>query len=359
MILVDKPFVSDFLKITIEEHNFPVVRTEMAEQFGFNHGPNMLDEEKAVQKARSSEDLSIYTTSENAIGWIAEHLSFTGLPEKIDLFKDKTKFRTLTRSMFPGFRFKEVRLGELDHLSLNDLPIPFIIKPTVGFFSMAVHKVSDAKEWESVREAIRMEISRVKDLYPAEVLNTTAFIVEECIAGEEFAIDAYYNGGGEPVILGIYRHVFSSDGDVSDRVYLTSKEVIQSHREEFFSFLVEIGRRTGVRNFPVHAEVRRDRNGSILPIEINPMRFGGWCSTPDMTHSAYGFNPYVYYFSHREPDWDEILKGKEGKLYSIVVLDNSTGVEERRIAAFDYAKLLDGFEKPLELRKIEINAATG
>ena len=180
----------------------------------------MLDEEEAVQRARSSEDLSIYTTSENAIGWIADHLSFTGLPEKINLFKDKAKFRTLTRSMFPDFHFKEVRLDELDHLSLNGFPMPFIIKPTVGFFSMGVHKVSDEKEWERVREAIRMEISRVKGLYPAEVLNTTAFIVEECIIGEEFAIDAYYNAGGEAVILGIYRHVFSSDGDVSDRVYL-------------------------------------------------------------------------------------------------------------------------------------------
>ena len=135
-------------------------------------------------------------------------------------------------------------------------------------------------------------------------------------------------------------------------INLTSKEIIQSHLGEFSSFLAEIGRRTNVRNFPVHAEVRRDRNGSILPIEINPMRFGGWCSTPDMTHTAYGFNPYVYYFSHRKPDWDEILKGREGKLYSIVVLDNSTGVEERRIAAFDYENLLTCFEKPLELRKI-------
>ena len=353
MIFIDKPFVSDFLKTTIEENGFPVVKTEIAKKLGFNKGPNMLDEENAIQKAKSSENIPIYTTSENSIGWIAKHLSFTNLPKKIDLFKDKVKFRTLTKPMYPDFYFREIQLDELGNLSVENIPMPFIIKPTVGFFSMGVYKVTDPKKWEQIKEAITSEILSAKDLYPPEVLNTTSFIIEQCIEGEEFAVDAYFNATGEPVILNIHKHIFSSNEDVSDRIYISSKEIIESNIDQFSVFLKEIGKLSEVKNFPVHVEIRRDRTGSVLPIEINPMRFGGWCTTADMTYFAYGFNPYVFYFSQNRPDWTEILKNKEGKIYSIIVLDNSTGIEENQITAFDYDLLLSNFEKPLELRKID------
>ena len=109
-------------------------------------GLNILDEEKAIQQAKSSENIMIYTTSENSIGWIAKHLSFTKLPQKIELFKDKVKFRTLIKKMYPDFYFREIQLCELDDLPLENIPMPFIIKPAVGFFSMGVYKVTESPE---------------------------------------------------------------------------------------------------------------------------------------------------------------------------------------------------------------------
>ena len=353
MIFIDKPYVSDFLIKTIKENGFPVVKTKNAEKLGFNKGLNILDEENAIQQAKSSENILIYTTSENSIGWIAKHLSSTNLPQKIELFKDKVQFRTLIKPMYPDFYFREIQQSELDDLSVENIPIPFIIKPTVGFFSMGVYKVTGHKKWEQVKEAIRAEILRAKDFYPTEVLNTESFIIEQCIEGEEFAVDAYFNATGDPVILNIHKHIFSSNEDVSDRVYISSKEIIENNIDQFSVFLKEIGLLSGVKNFPVHAEIRRERTGSILPIEINPMRFGGWCTTADSTCLAYGFNPYVLYFSQKRPDWTKILKNKKGKLYSIIVLDNSSGIEGIQIASFDYDLLLSKFEKPLELRKID------
>jgi len=353
MIFVDKPFVSDFLKATIEENAFPVVKTKIAEKLGFAKSSNALDEDIAIQKVKSSENIQIYTTSENSIGWIAKHLSFNDLPQKIDLFKDKVKFRTLIKSMYPDFYFRKIQLDELDNLNIESIPMPFIIKPAVGFFSMGVYKVTDPKKWDQIKKALKSEELIAKDLYPTEVLNTVSFIIEQCIEGEEFAFDAYFNDMGEPVILNIYKHIFSSKEDVSDRIYITSKEIIESNIDQFSLFLQEIGTLSKVKNFPVHVELRRDHTGSVLPIEINPMRFGGWCTTADMTHFAYGFNPYVYYFSQIRPDWNKILKNKEGKLYSIIVLDNSTGIEGNQIKAFNYDLLLSNFEKPLELRQID------
>ena len=353
MIFLDKPFVSDFLKKTIEENGFPVVKTEEAAKLGFDKGQNVLAEADAIQKAKSDVNTLVYTTSENAIGWIGENLSFTDLPQKIDLFKNKVKFRTLIKSMYPDFYFREIQLDELDGLAVEAIPMPFIIKPTVGFFSMGVYKVSTLNEWQEVKRDLASELSSAKNLYPLEVLDTSSFIIEQCIEGEEFAFDAYFTASGEPVILNIYQHVFSSSEDVSDRVYITSKEIIESNMDQFSEFLAEVGELAQVNNFPVHVEIRREDDGSIVPIEINPMRFGGWCTTADMTYLAYGLNPYVLYFSQKKPDWSAALKGKEGLLYSIVVLDNSTGIEGNKVASFDYDLLLSKFDNPLELRKID------
>jgi len=352
MILVDKPYVSGFFRETVEEYGFSVVKTKGAKSLGFTDGPNILEEKEAVQRLKSSEDIQIYTTSENSIGWIARHLSFTNLPEKIDLFKNKLKFRTLLSPLYPDFYFKEVPWDALETLPIQDIPMPFVIKPVVGFFSMGVHKVTVPEEWDKIREVIKAEIHEVKNLYPNEVLNTTSFIIEQNIEGDEFAIDAYFDAAGDAVILNIYNHIFSSGEDVSDRVYFSSGEVVEGNLNEFTRFLNEVGKLSDVKDFPVHVEVRRTDEGVIIPIEINPMRFGGWCSTPDMTHLAYGFNPYVYYFHRKRPDWGQILKGKKGKRYSVIVLDNSTGVEGRKITAFDYDRLWSQFENPLELRKI-------
>jgi len=353
MIFVDKPFVSDFFKKTIADNEYPVVLTDMAKALGFGDSRNGIDEASAVKEILGSNNLRLYSTSENAIGWIAEHLSATRLPGDIELFKDKARFRSLIKPLFPDFYFQEVSMEALENLSAEDLPMPFIIKPTTGFFSMGVYKVSALEEWRQVKRALRAEIRSVAALYPKEVLDTTMVIIEQCIEGEEFAVDAYYDADGNPVIVGIYQHIFSSAEDVSDRVYMTSKDIVEANLDPFAKFLKDIGNLAKVKNFPVHVEIRRDHSGAIVPIEINPMRFGGWCSTADMTYLAYGFNPYACYLSQKRPNWKEALENQNGKLYSIVVLDNSTGVDARDIDAFDYERLLSRFEHPLELRKID------
>jgi ATP-grasp domain-containing protein len=353
MFFIDKPYISEFLRKTLLDNAIPVVGTDIVKELNLYKGTKIISEDKAIEMVRELNSPVIYTTSENSIGWISKHLSFTDFPEKIQLFKNKFKFRELTKSIFPDFFFKEVYIEDLNKISFNELPVPFIIKPTVGFMSMGVYKVSSLHEWEETIASINSEMDQIKNLYPEEVMDASSFIIEESIDGEEFAIDAYFNSVGEPVILGILKHAFSSDADVSDRVYISSKEIIEGNLEEFTGFAKKIGDLADIKNFPVHIELRRDKDGILLPIEVNPMRFGGWCTTADLTFLAYGFNPYLYYYSQKKPDWSEVLKGKEGKLFCIIVLDNSTGIDGSEIELFNYEELLSGFEKPLELRKID------
>ena len=252
--------------------------------------------------------------------------------------------------MSTAFGFRD---AELRSLRFEELPAPFVLKPAVGFFSLGVHMVRSPREWEAALGSVEAELDTLRGMYPEEVLNIDSFLIEQCIEGDEFAVDAYFNGSGEIVVLDILHHSFASAADVSDRIYTTSKEIIESNLDEFSAFLGKIGALAGVRNFPVHVELRRTAAGELIPIEVNPMRFGGWCSTPDLAYLAYGLNPYLYYARQQKPDWEQLLHGKENKLFSVIVLDNSTGKSADEIRAFDYAACLARFAKPLELRKID------
>ena len=94
-----------------------------------------------------------------------------------------------------------------------------------------MYKVSTDEEWPSVLRRIKAEVEEIKGRYPVQVLDVGSFIIEENIEGEEFAVDAYFNSSGKPVILDILKHIFYSENDVSDRVYFTSKAVIETYRE--------------------------------------------------------------------------------------------------------------------------------
>lgn len=353
MFFADKPYISNFFKATVKETGIPVVATDVAKTLNLEKGTNLISEKTALEMAKAHDTPTIYMSSENSIGWISEHPVFNILSDKIDFFKNKLKFRESTQSIFPDLYFRGVPAGDLETIQFDKLPLPFIIKPAVGFFSMGVYKVSSEKEWLKAVHSIKNEMDKIKHLYPEKVFDAGMFIIEHCITGDEFAVDAYYNDKGEPVILGIFEHTFSSDTDVSDRVYITSGKIIEKNLEEFTEFTRDIGKLAAVKKFPVHIELRRDEKGILLPIEVNPMRFGGWCTTPDLTFLAYGLNPYTFYYAQKKPDWPALLKGKEGKVFSIIVLDNSTGISGDEITSFDYEKLLSNFEKPLELRKID------
>jgi len=353
MFIIDKPYISNFLKDTINRNHFPVLKTINAEQLGFQDGQNIIEEDRALDLLKSSDHIQLYTNSENAIGWIIKNLTFSDIPAKIALFKNKARFRKLLEPLYPQYRYKEFSLDNLEIISLADIPFPFIIKPTVGFFSFGVYKVNNLKEWIQTKANLRIELERVSNIFPKEVFSSDSFIIEQVIDGDEFAVDAYFDENGYPVILNILKHIFSSDEDVSDRIYMTSRSILEENYSRVIDFLQQIERLFQVNYFPMHVEIRIDQQGFIQPIEINPMRFGGWCTTPDLAYLAYGFNAYEFYMHKKRPNWERILESKNGEIYSLIVLDNSTGWDFSQIERFDYESVLERFEKPLELRKLD------
>jgi hypothetical protein len=354
VFILEDPYVSDLLAATVAELGSPVLDTPMARRRLVGPHALQLSSDADFAATASRPGARLYSNSENAIGWIAEHLSATDLPRRIGQFKDKVAFRELVADLYPDYRFFGLTLPELRAFDPTRVRAPFIVKPAVGFFSMGVHVVDSAQAWSATVAEIEREVEQFAAVYPDQVLGLDRFVVEEVIEGEEFAVDTYYDADGAPVLVDAYAHLFASADDVSDRVYYTNAETIERLGPRAMEFLAEVGRRAGITDFPVHAELRIDAVGNVAPIEVNPMRFGGWCAT-DIAHFAYGINPYRCYLRGECPDWAVIAEKTAGRTTALIVSDLPSGVDLAAIDAVDYDAFAARFSRVLEMRPTDYN----
>jgi len=350
MILLDKPYVSDLLKNTIIKNNLKVVATETAKEIAPELNNQFIETSQAVEYYKSNP--FIYSNTENSINWINENLKNTKLPEQIKLFKNKATFRDTLKDLYPNFKYWKYQLNELLELNAETVSYPVIIKPAVGFFSMGIYIVENETEFNEAIIKLKEELISIKDLYPTEVMDGSEFLIEEIIEGKEYAVDMYYSAEGKPVILNIFEHVFSDGKDVADRLYFTSAKVFDVTYDKFLSELTKIGEKTGVKNFPMHIEFRITPQGNVIPIESNPLRFAGWCMT-DMAYYAWGINSYEYLFEQKEPNWKEILNGKESKQYNVIIADIPRNISLESIKTIDYTKFENDFSNLLNIHKTD------
>ena len=354
MFILEEPYVSDFLATTVAQLGLPVLDTPMARRRLTGSPEVTLSTDDEFAAAASRPGARLYSNSENAISWIAEHLGGTDLPRQIELFKDKVAFRDLVADLYPDYRYVGLPLSGLRAFDPSRLRAPFIVKPTVGFFSLGVHVVKSAAAWPTVVAELEREVQTLGSMYPNQVLGLDRFVVEEVIEGEEFAVDAYYDAHGAPVLVDLYTHLFVSADDVSDRVYLTNAETIDRLGPPAMAFLADVGQRARLADFPVHAELRIDDAGRVAPIEVNPMRFGGWCAT-DLAHFAYGINPYRCFLLGECPDWARLAAQTAGRTTALIVSDLPSSVDLAAIASVDYEYFASRFSHVLELRRTDFN----
>ena len=271
---------------TIEEKNLPILATAIAKEMIDDKDLNWISENEAIKILNNDQEEKLYTNSENAIQWIDENLTLSKFPDQVKIFKNKVRFRELIKDQYPDYFFKAEKYKELQNLDISTIKFLIVLKPSVGFFSIGVNKIDDLEEWQPTIKKLEKELKMSKHLYPEKVVNVTDFIIEEVIEGKEYAIDCYFDENGKPVVLNILHHVFSSGKDVSDRIYSTSKEIIEENYDSVLNFLKMIAMKIHLKNFPAHVEVRIDESGKINPVEVNSLRFGGWCTTADLTWYA-------------------------------------------------------------------------
>ncbi|MCF7823874.1 MAG: ATP-grasp domain-containing protein [Candidatus Marinimicrobia bacterium] len=351
IFLIDGPYVSDFLKQSIYEFNIPVVKTAIAKNILIHTKTNFLSERDAIAKLKKNPAIRIYTNSENALTWIYSHVTDHEYIKHIHEAKDKVLFRRRLKDRHPNFYFQEFDYNKLRTLNSETLPFPLVVKPSVGFFSLGVHGVKNREAWIKVLESIDESIQGDQELYPDAVLNNRKFIIEAQIKGDEFAVDCYFDDQGEPVVLNLMKHLFASETDMNDRVYISSVGIMRQYLKTIENYLKVLGGIFSFTNYPAHIELRITSKLEINTIEINPLRFGGWCSTPDLAWYAWGMNLYEHIFKGIKPDWDKILSVDAGVVHALVVMNNGTGVDGKKILSFNYDKLLKKIKKLYELRK--------
>ena len=347
MIILEKPYVSTPLVEYLEKNQIPVLHNDMASwltQQG--HKLNLLDDRQFVE--RYQETGKLYAVSENALVWLYAQLPESELVKKVKILKDKAAFRRICQQIYPDFYYKEVEMKALRSLNPDKLPLPLVLKPSVGFLSVGVYIVRSKEEWLKALDDIDQNFAKQCAVFPETVVRSENFVLEQFIEGEEYAVDAYYDAEGKPNIINIFHHIFKDETEVSDRLYCMSKQIFEANYPAFNQFCIDLNGVLGLRNFPMHVEFRVDKHtGKAIPIEVNPLRFAGMCLN-DLTRHTCGLLPVKAFFEGTRPDYATMWNGIENDVFSFVVLDKPYETAK----ALDFQAIQKHFHGVLETRDI-------
>ena len=139
-----------------------------------------------------------------------------------------------------------------------------------------------------------------EETFGKTVVNSNKWVVVEYFSGEEYAVDGFITNNGKPVVTCIFKHPFNKDdtNDTSDRVYLTSKEIMESYLNEVLRSIKPILKTKEAKDLYgtlFHMEFKHDKakHKHIMPIEWNIFRLGGY-GLAQLPKFAFGINAYDY-----------------------------------------------------------------
>lgn len=116
--------------------------------------------------------------------------------------------RERLQPLFPDLFFARVSIDDLAAMRATGLPFPLIIKPAVGFFSLAVVSARSPEEWDAARARLIAEVETARGLFPTSVLDPCQMLIEQRVEGRGFAVDVYFDSDGTPVLLNVMEHIF-------------------------------------------------------------------------------------------------------------------------------------------------------
>jgi hypothetical protein len=351
VVILDRPYVSALLEDALARLHIPVLLNRADLVLCRPGDLNLQVPEDFWARLSSAERPLLYTNSEDALGAVLAALGSTSLGRQIRLAKDKALMRERLRPLFPDLFFTRVSIDDLAAMPAAGLLFPLIIKPAVGFFSLGVVSVRSAEEWDAACARLQAELEAARGLFPTSVLDPGQVLIEQRVEGREFAVDTYFDAGGAPVLLNVMEHIFRDTEDTDDRVYFTSAALIREHGARFLHTLASMARFLDFSNLAAHVELRVEASGRAVPIEINPLRLAGFCST-ELAWHAYGLNTHEALLLQQKPDWERLLAGRDG-VYSLVLCKPPTGLDRARIRGVDWEALAAVFSRPLEVRPMD------
>ena len=283
------------------------------------------------------------------------HYPHTQATQLAELFKNKIAFRKHLATHHSGFFFKELTFKELHTIDASVLSYPLIIKPAVGYSSVGVYRIDDAKNFLQTLNKLEQTMLAATD---KDTLHNQYYLLESYISGQEFAVDMYYNDALEPVILNIFTRMFKDAHDMSDRIYYTSKEIMAQYLAPITNYLKELQAVFQIQEpMPLHIELRIDETGHIMPIEVNPLRFAGE-GTTELGYFAYNVNPYDYFFQNKKPNWPALLEQMDEQIYCFTCAAFETMPAEDELYDINHEQLKTHFSNILEYRHLPKEASS-
>jgi len=304
-------------------------------------GVELVREDIFIRNHDNTSHLSkVCITSEATLDSILEILKDKVKVDAIKSMKDKSLFRNLLKDIYPSLDYYTINLDEIANLKLTS---DKIIKPVKGCFGTAVKRVNEKTDLDKIVQEIKTEINKNSSILSENVLSQSEFIVEDYIEGEEYAVDMFFDAKGCPPIVNIYYHPTPKHIAYLHMVYYTNKNVFEIVYDKAIEFFEKLNKKLQLKNSALHAEFRRSEN--LIPIEINPMRFGGM-GLGNMIYHSIGVNPYQCFIKEKSPDWDSIWKKYPKDNFAFLIAYNGTKVDVTKQQP-DLEKLENKFTKIL------------
>jgi len=280
-------------------------------------------DELLASDIRFTKEDKVYVPSETSLGAVLERMDDIACASGINQLKDKYLCRKAMSSLYPDFYCAKCSLEHIPSLDLKGKRV--VIKPLKGFFGTGVRFAGPDTDLYTLQSDISSEMKANSRYFPSSVLTATEFIVEEYIGGDEYAVDMYYDHAGKPRIMNIYRHPEARIAEYAHLMYYSNVEVFNSHFQAVTEFFESFGNALSLTNFPIHAEFKLTDRG-FMPIEFNPMRYGGF-GLADLTWYSYGFSPITAYFEGQALSWEDIWTHKAKDNYAFILAYNGKDID--------------------------------
>lgn len=185
--------------------------------------------------------------------------------------------RLLADAGVPSPWFTLVRLDEDLTAAARRLRYPCVVKPTFLSASRGVIRADDEADFVRAVERVRAILTE-PEVATAGGEEASHVLVEEYIPGAEAALEGLLVDG-ELHVLALFDKPDPLEGPYfEETIYVTPARLSPAHERALVEATAAAARALGLREGPVHAEVRLNEQGAWV-VEIAARSIGGLCST--------------------------------------------------------------------------------
>ncbi len=265
----------------------------------------------------------VYVPSETSLSIVMERMEDANYINGINKLKNKYFCREVLSTLYPDFYFAKASLSEIPNLDLQGKKV--VIKPLKGFFGTGVRIAEPNCDLTALAADMKQEVQANAKFFPESILTQNEFIIEEFITGDEYAVDMFFDEAGKPEIMNIYFHPEPAISEYFHLMYYTNKKIFDNYLVTFTNFFNELNKIMNLKSFPIHAEFKL-QDGVMLPIELNPMRYGGF-GLSDLTFNSFQHQPISAYFDDSPANWDAIWEIRKENNYAWILGYNGKDVD--------------------------------